>query len=40
LNDNELGVLGLEEFLNVLTQQDNNLTLDARVEISSLAGTG
>jgi hypothetical protein len=38
-NDDELGVLGLEDFLNVLTQQDDNLELDARVEISSLAGT-
>ncbi|KAJ7321023.1 hypothetical protein DFH08DRAFT_970322 [Mycena albidolilacea] len=39
-NDDELGVLGLVEFINVLTQQDDNLELDARVEISSLAGTG
>jgi hypothetical protein len=27
-NDDELGVLGLEEFLNVLTQQDDNLELE------------
>jgi hypothetical protein len=37
---NVLGVLGLEDFLNVLTQQDDNLELDARVEISSLSGNG
>ncbi|KAJ7321895.1 hypothetical protein DFH08DRAFT_818271 [Mycena albidolilacea] len=37
---NVLRVLGLEGFLNVLTQQDNNLELDARVEISSLSGNG
>ncbi|KAJ7500458.1 hypothetical protein B0H11DRAFT_1714586 [Mycena galericulata] len=34
-----LAVLPLDDFLNALTQQDDNLELEARVDISSISGT-
>ncbi|KAJ7656862.1 hypothetical protein DFH06DRAFT_991429, partial [Mycena polygramma] len=35
----DLGVLPLEDFLETLTQQDDNLLLEARVDISAVSGT-
>ncbi|KAJ6461201.1 hypothetical protein DFH09DRAFT_1061822 [Mycena vulgaris] len=34
-----LGVLPLDDFLDALTQQDENLELEARVDVSSISGT-
>ncbi|KAJ6551889.1 hypothetical protein B0H19DRAFT_1073515 [Mycena capillaripes] len=38
-DDSDLGVLGLTEFLDALTRQDDNLRLEARVDITSVSGT-
>jgi hypothetical protein len=35
----DLGVLGLAEFLDALTRQDDNLRLEARIDTSSVSGT-
>jgi hypothetical protein len=39
-DDNDLGVLGLTEFLDALTRQDDNiLRVEARINIVSVSGT-
>jgi hypothetical protein len=36
--DNRISVLSLEEFLTILAQQDNSVTLDANVDVKELTG--